>query len=91
MPDDGVFYEGLKEKGRDHDVVELVFREVVFDLRRSPKRLFEFRVALDDVKPSRKGDELGRVVEAVAEVVGQVLDEASGCFRIASDVVGNGV
>ena len=36
----------------------------------------------------RKGDELGRVVEAVAEVVGQVLDEASGCFRIASDVVG---
>ena len=90
--DDGVFYEGLKEKGRDHDVVELVFREVVFDLETVAEAgSFEFRVALDDVKLVRKGDELGRVVEAVAEVVGQVLDEASGCFRIASDVVGNGV
>lgn len=59
MPWMTAFSTRLKEKGRDHDVVELVFREVVFDLETVAEAgSFEFRVALDDVKLFRKGDEL---------------------------------
>ena len=53
--------------------LDLYKRQVVFDLETVAEAgSFEFRVALDDGKLFRKGDELGRVVEAVAEVVGQV-------------------
>ena len=90
--DHGVFHEGLQKQRRYLDGVKLVFREIVGDFQTVTKAgPFQLRIAFDDMKFFGQGNELGRVIQAVTEVVRQVLDELSRRIGVTSDVVADGI
>ena len=90
--DDGVLDERLEEKRWDLDLFQLVLGEIIGDGEAVAETgALELGVALDDVQLFGERDEFRRVVQAVAEIVGEVADELSRIVRIASDVVADGI
>lgn len=90
--DDCIFHERLQQEGRNEDGGELILRQVIGDLQAVAEAgPFQLDVAVDDVKLIGEGNEFRRVIQAVPEIIGQILDELPRRFRIAPDIVGNGI
>ena len=90
--DDGVLDERLEEERRDLDFRELFLWKIIGDGEAVAEAgALELGVALDDMQFFGERDEFRRVVQAVAEIVREVVDELSRIVRIASHIVTDGI
>lgn len=88
----GVFHEGLQQQRRYLNGIQFILWEIIGDFQAVTKASpLQLRIAFNDVKLLGQGNELGWVIQAVAEVVRQVLDEFSRRIGITSDVVADGI
>lgn len=83
--DDGVLDERLEKKRRDLDLFQLVLGKIIGDGEAVAETgALKLGVALDDVQLFGERDEFRRVVQTVAEIVGEIADELlalSGSLR----------
>ena len=90
--DDRVFYEGLQQQRWYLYGIQLIFWKIVGNFQAVPEAgPFQFRIAFNDVKFFGQGNELGRVIEAVPEIIGQVLDKLPRRIGVTPDVVADGI
>ncbi len=83
-----IFHQGLQEQRRHLDGVQLILREIVGNLQPvAEPRPLQLRVAFDHMKLLGQGDKPGWIIQAVAEIVGQILDELPCRVRVAPHIV----